>query len=78
MSIKNKTSIDILKKLQKRLIINDVSAQTFYTKFNPDRSTKVADLVELGQLCGIDIFKDLFKNKTITLSPTRKKCGTDE
>jgi cell fate (sporulation/competence/biofilm development) regulator YlbF (YheA/YmcA/DUF963 family) len=45
--INRKNAIDHLRRLQKRLIINDTSAQAMYTKFN-DRSSKIFDLHRLS------------------------------
>jgi hypothetical protein len=42
-----KTAKDHLRKLQKKLIINCTSAQSFYTKFN-ERSSKIMDLSKIN------------------------------
>jgi hypothetical protein len=56
-----KQSKEMLKRLQKRLIINGTNAQSFYTKFT-NISKNVIDIDELNKMSNKEILLELFKN----------------
>jgi len=73
MEINKKAIVNNLRKLQKKLIINEVSAQGFYTKFSKN-STQIMDMYDLfnGDVLSKEDFVNLLNGKKIKLRSSSK------
>jgi hypothetical protein len=65
-----KQAKETLIRLQKRLIINETNAQSFYTKFS-DSTRKMFDLSKLGKNYGMDILAELFTKGVVSIKPNK-------